>query len=113
MITQIADHFGYVGVLLEGPHVTGKSKIDMDALIQQGMISLSRDFYAVIIHSRFIIALPDPHRVSIFDCANWLYVSVGPEEEGGHNADHVFVGEVMNGDDQVQELFVPPHQDST
>lgn len=36
MITQIVDRFGYHAILLEETPVAGKSKIDMEALIQQG-----------------------------------------------------------------------------
>lgn len=113
MITQIAEHFGYDEVLLDETPEAGKTKIDMFALIQQGMISTSRDYYSIMIHKRFIIALPNPYRVSISDCANWLYVSVDPDEEDGHNIDNMVVGETMNEDDQHQEQFVPPHQDPT
>lgn len=71
MITQIAEHLRYHAVLLEDTPVAGKTKIDMVALIQQGMISVAPTYYSVLIHKRFIIALPDPDRVSISDCANW------------------------------------------
>lgn len=70
MITQIAKHFGYHAILLEETPVEGKMKIDMSVVIQQGMISITRDYYLVVIHKRFIIALPNPDRVSIVDCAN-------------------------------------------
>lgn len=50
----------------------------MAALIQQGMISVK---------PKFIIALPDPDRVSITDCATWLYVSADPDNEEGYDAE--------------------------
>jgi hypothetical protein len=59
MITQIAEHFGYQVVLLEDTPIAGKTKIDMSALIQQGMIVVAPTYYFVLIHKRFIIALPD------------------------------------------------------
>lgn len=70
MITQIAEHFGYHAVLLEDTSVAGKTKIDMAALIQQGMIYVAPNYYFVLIHKRFIIA-------------NWLYVSANPDMEEG------------------------------
>lgn len=113
MITQIAKHISYNTVLLDETPIAGKTKIDMSALIQQGMISISRDYYSVVIHKRFIIALPNPDRVSIFDCDNWLYVSSDPDKEEGYDVDNVVAGETMNEDDQHQKHFVPPHQDPT
>lgn len=83
IITQIAEHFGYHAVLLEDILVAGKNKIDMASLIQQGMISVAPNYYYVLIHQRFIIALSDPDKVSITDCENWLYVSVDPDTEEG------------------------------
>lgn len=85
MITQIAKHFGYHAMLLEDTPVPSKTKIDMVALIQQGMISVAPTYYSVLIHKRFIIALPDPDRVSITDSANWLYVSADSNTEEGYN----------------------------
>lgn len=113
MITYIAEHFGYHAVLLEETPVAGKTKIDMSTLIQQGMISIAHDYYFVMIHKRFIIALPNADRVSIVDCANWLYVSANPDEEEGYDAESVILGELMNEEAQHQEPFVPPPQDPT
>lgn len=50
MITQIAEHFWYQEVLLEDTPVAGKTKIDMSALIQQGMIFVAPTYYSVLIH---------------------------------------------------------------
>lgn len=83
MITQIAEHFGYHAVFLEETPVAGKTKIDMAALIQQCMIFVVHDYYFVLIHKRFIIALPNPDKLSIADCANWLYMSADPDTEEG------------------------------
>lgn len=113
MITQIIEHFGYHAVLLEETPVEGKIKIDMSDLIQQSMISIAHNYYSVMIHKRFIIALPNPDRVSIVDCANWLYVSVDLDEEDVYDAKNVVAGEPMHEDNQHQEQFVPPHQDPT
>lgn len=85
-ITHITEYFRYHVVLLEDTVVAGKIKIDMAALIQQGMISVAHNYYSVMIHKRFIIALPDPERVSITNCANRLYVSVDPDIEEGYDA---------------------------
>lgn len=113
MITQIAEHFGYDAVLLDETLVTGRTKIDMTTLILQGMVSISRDYYLVMIHKWFIIALPNPDRVSISDCANWLYMTADPNEEDDHNADNVVAGETMDEDYHPHEQFVPLHQDPT
>lgn len=93
VITQIAEHFGYHTVLLEDTHVAGKTKIDIATLIQQGMISVAPNYYSVLIHKRFIIALPDPDRVSITNCANWLYVSADPDIEEGYDVENLVAGE--------------------
>jgi hypothetical protein len=70
MITQISEYLGYQAVLLEDTPIAGKTKIDMSTLISQGMIVVAPTYYYVLIHKRFIIALPDPDRVVITDCAN-------------------------------------------
>lgn len=113
MITQIAEHFGYHAVFLDETHVAGMTKIDMSALIQQGMIYISRDYYSMVIHKRFNLALPNPDRVSISDCTNWLFVSADHDEEEGYDVDNVVSCKTMNEDDQHQEQFIPPHQDPT
>lgn len=66
---------------LKTPPVVGKTKIDTTTLIQQGMLFVALNYYSVLIYKRFIIALPNPERVSTTDCANWLYTSVDPEME--------------------------------
>lgn len=117
MITQITEHFGYHVVLLEDTSVVGKAKIDMAALIQQGMIFVAPTYYSVLIHKWFIMDLLDPERVSITDCENWLYVSVGPDTKEGYDAKHFATGEQFAGDhadvteveeEEPQEQFVPP-----
>lgn len=63
------------------------------------------------------MALPDPDRVSITDCANWLYVSANPDTEEGHGTEHFAAGEEFASDhvdateeeeEEPQEQFVPP-----
>lgn len=122
MITQITEHFGYQAVLLEDTPVAGKTKFDMSALIQQGMIVVAPTYYYVLIHKRFIMALPDPDRVSITDCVKWIYVSVDPDMEEGHDTEHFVVGKQFAGnhvdateveEEEPQEQFVPPHLEPT
>lgn len=98
MITQITEYFRYHVVLLEDTPVTGKTKIDMTALIQQGMISVASTYYSVLIHKRFIMVLPDMDKVSITDCANWLYVSVDPDTEEGYDTENFATGEQFAGE---------------
>lgn len=121
MITQIVEHFGYQIVLLEDTPIASKTKIDISALIQQGIIVVAPTYNFVLIHKRFIIALPNPGKVGITGCAIWLYVSVDPDAEEGRDTEHFVAGEQFV-DDQVdateaeeeepqkpQEQFVPPH----
>lgn len=77
------------------------------------MIYIAHDYYSVMIHKRLIVALPNPDRVSIADCANWLYVSTHPDEDEGYNAENMVADEPMNEDAQHQEPFVTPPQDPT
>lgn len=60
----------------------------------------------------------DPDRVSIIDCANWLYVSAKPDMKEGHDTEHFAAGEQFAGDhvdateaeeEEPQEQFVPSH----
>lgn len=111
MITQIAEHFGYHTIFLEETPVAGKTKIDMSALIQQSMISITHDYYSVMIHKKFIIALHTLDRVSNADCANLLYVSVDPDAEDGYDAENVVACESINAYEQHQDPFLPPPQE--
>jgi hypothetical protein len=86
------------------------------------MIVVAPTYYFVLIHKRFIIALSDLDKVSITDCANWLYVSVDPDTKEGHETEHFAAGEQFVGDhvdaieaeeEEPQEQFVPPHQKPT
>lgn len=62
------------------------------------MISVAHDYYSVLIHKHFIIALPNPDRVSIMDYANWLYMSVDSNIEEGYEAENLVAGEQVAGE---------------
>lgn len=97
-VTQITEHFGYHAVLLEDTPVAGKIKIDVVALIQQGMIYVAPNYYYVLIHKRFIIALPGPDRVSITNYANWLFVSADLDTKEGYDAENFVACEQFAGE---------------
>lgn len=111
IITQIAHHLGYDPAALNETPVLGKNKIDMNALVQQGMISQIYNYYALISSSQFIMALPNPARISISGIANWLYESVFHDDMDEHNADTFGAGDQHEEDAQEQEKFVPPQED--
>lgn len=92
IITQIAHHFGYDPAALNETPVAGKHKLDMNTLVQQGMISQISDYYALMSSGQFIMALPDPARISISNTADWLYESVVQDDIDEHNADTFAVG---------------------
>lgn len=66
--------------------------------------------------SQFIMALPDPARISIANTTNWLYESVNQDDMDEHNADTFVVGdppeEEVQEEMQDQEQFVAPPEDS-
>lgn len=72
IITQTAHHFGYDPTALNETPVVGKHKLDMNSLVQQGMISQISDYYALMSSGQFIMGLPDPARISIANTDNWL-----------------------------------------
>ena len=113
IITQIAHHFGYDPAAMNETPVSGKNKLDMNALVQQGMISQISDYYALMSSSQFIMALPDPARISIDNTANWLYESAVQDDMDEHNADPFVAGDQQEEDVQEQEQFVPPQEDTT
>lgn len=78
MITQIADHFGYGRLLMEEPAVAGKTKIDMNTLVNQQMIVIMPKYYSLVIHIVEVLALPAPDSISIANVANWLYAASAP-----------------------------------
>lgn len=53
--------------------VEGKSKVNMDALVHQGMISIYGNTYMVMIYNKIILDLPNPRKVRIDVPNNWLY----------------------------------------
>lgn len=79
--------------MLEDTSGAGKTKLDMATLIQQGMISVAHDYYSILIHKWFILALSNPDRVSIIDCVNWLYVSVDHDSEEGYDVENLVASE--------------------
>lgn len=111
IITQIAHHFGYDPAALNETSVSGKNKLDMNMLVQQGMISKISYYYALISSSQFIMALPDPARISIANTTNWLYESAVQDDMDEHKANPLVAGDQQEED--VQEQFVPPHEDTT
>lgn len=113
IITQIAHHFEYdPGALNETP-VSGKNKLDINALVQQGIISQISYYYALMSSNQFIMALPDPARISISKTANWLYESVVHDYMDEHNADTLVAGDQHEEDAQEKDQFVPPQEDTT
>lgn len=70
IITQIAHHFGYDPTALNETPVAGKHKLDMNVLAQQGMISQISYYYALMSSGQFIMATPNPTRISIANNAN-------------------------------------------
>ncbi|XP_050908779.1 uncharacterized protein LOC127122500 [Lathyrus oleraceus] len=58
-----------------------------------GSISVGGMIIQIAEHFGFITALPNVDRVSIVDCANWLYVSAYPDTEEGYDAKNLVVGE--------------------
>lgn len=101
IITPIAQYFGYDPTVLNETPIAGKSKLDMNALVQQGMISQVSDYYALMSSGQFIMALPDTARISISNTANWLYDSVVQDDMNGHNADTFAAGDSQEA--KVQE----------
>ena len=65
---------------------------------------------------QFIMALPDPARISISNTANWLYESVVQDDMDEHNADTFATGdpqeEEVQEEMQEQEQFVAPPEDT-
>lgn len=69
------------------------------------MISVAHVYYSILIHKHFIIALPNPDRVSIADYANWLYVSVDPDTEEGYEDENLAAGEPVAGEQGIDEAI--------
>jgi hypothetical protein len=112
MITQIADHFGYGQLLMEESAVAGKTKIDMNTLVNQQMIAIMPNYYSLVIHNVEVLALPATGSISIANVANWLYTALAPSVGDNVQYDQNFSGDEMEEDDRPEEQFVPPPQDS-
>ena len=74
MITQIARYFGYDLAALNEAPIAGMTKLDMSALVNQGMIQIQGKHFGVISQKRVILTLPDPDKISILERDNWWYV---------------------------------------
>ncbi|KAI5388149.1 uncharacterized protein LOC127100949 isoform X2 [Lathyrus oleraceus] len=112
MITQIADHFGYGRLLMEEPAVAGKTKIDMNTLVNQQMIVIMPKYYSLVIHNVEVLALPAPDSISIANVANGVYAASAPSVGDNVQNDLDFSGDEMEENDRPKEKFVPPPQDS-
>lgn len=105
MITQIADHFRFGVVLAEAPQVPGKNKLDMAALIQQGMIEVKQDYYSLICQKSHVLALPAYDFISITNIANWLYECPDMDEGDEDFLDSLPADEHMEGAPSTEEQF--------
>ena len=105
MITQIADHFGFGAALVDSPQVPGKSKLDMAALIQQGMITVKQDYYSLLCQKVHVLDLPAYHFISITNKSNWLYDYPEPEEGDEDLFDSLPADERMEGAPSTEEPF--------
>ena len=102
MITQIADHLNYGRLLIEEPAMEGK-KIDMQNLVNQGMIVVHPRYYSLVSRDRHILALPAPNFISIANVANWLYAASSPSLGDSPLRD-------MEDDTPAEAHFSPPPQ---
>lgn len=66
---------------MEEPVVAGKTKIDMNTLVNQQMIVIMLKHYSLVIHNVEVLALPAPDSISIANVANWLYAASAPSVE--------------------------------
>lgn len=113
MITQTAEHLRYSLNLSYDTPVTGKTKIDMESLIHQGMIPVTHKSYSLMSQGQFVLESPAPNMVGIIDRSNWLYASSTVDEENNHNMDDFVAGDMMEEDATCQQQFVPPIQEPT
>ncbi|XP_050890921.1 uncharacterized protein LOC127096386 [Lathyrus oleraceus] len=105
MITQIADHFGFGAALADSPQVPGKNKLDMAALIQQGMITVKQDYYSLMCQKVHVLDLPAYDFISITNRANWLYDCPDLEKGDGDFFDSLPADEPMEGAPSTEEPF--------
>ena len=121
MITQIADHFNYSRELFEVNFVPGKTKIDMEALVNQLMIQIHHDYYSLVIHGKHILTLPAPNRISITNMANWLYENVAPDDgddemenvNAGIDGEDETLGEEQGEEEDHPQQFYPTNEGSS
>lgn len=105
MITQIADHFGFGVALADSPQVPSKNKLDMDALIQQGMITVKQDYYSLMCQKVHVLDLSTYDFISITNRANWLYGCPDLEEGDEDLFDSLPADEPMEGVTSIEESF--------
>jgi len=105
MITQIADHFGFGVTLVDSPQVPGKNKLDMAALIQQGMIMVKQDYYSLMCQKVHVLDLPAYDFISITNRSNWLYDCPDPEEGDEDLFDSFTADEPMDGASSTEEPY--------
>ena len=74
----------------------------MESLIHQGMNIVTHNSYSLMSRGQLVLELHAPNMVSIIDRSNWLYASVAPDEEEGHNIDDVVAGGTMEEDATYQ-----------
>lgn len=108
MITQIADHFGHGQLLLEEAVVVGKTKIDMNTLVNQQTIAIMPTYYSLVIHNVEVLALPAPGSISIANVANWLYTGSTPSVGDNAQYDQDFSGDEMEEDERPAAQCMPP-----
>lgn len=53
--------------------MAGITKVDMESLIHQGMISIDGNTYSVMIRNKSIIDFPNLRKVRVDIESNWLY----------------------------------------
>ena len=113
MITQIVDHFGFGATLADSQQVTGKNKLDMTALIQQGMIAVKQDYYSLICQKVHVLALHAYNFISIINRANWLYDCPDMDEGDKDFFDSSPADEPMEGAPSTEEPFYQQSQEPT
>lgn len=111
MISQIAESLGYEHALRDETPVSGKSKLDLQALIQHGMIANAGNCYSLLCSRHFMMYLPNPDKIGLQHEENWCYndvvLDIGDEQE-----EDMFTGEQEQQGFRVEpqpHQTVPPH----
>lgn len=73
MITQISEHLGFKFKLEEDRLVEGRNKVDLYALVHQGIIFVDSNTNMMMIHNNIILDLPYPRKVRVDIVKIWLY----------------------------------------